>query len=153
LIGTPQSDSPSSAHAASNVVPAIMAIAERDHLDGKTFLAALILGGEVGGRIEAAGVDVETKRGFHNPAVQGPFSAAAAVGKLLGSDEDTMVNAHSSPVARNQSLVILFIYYTKLDLLYEACAPFPKRLRPAFCPSYQRDTRNPREVDTQQGSF
>ena len=93
LIGTPQSDSPSHAHAASNVVPAIMAIAERDHLDGKAFLAALILGGEVGGRIEATGVGVETKRGFHNPAVQGPFSAAAAVGKLLGLDEDTMVNA------------------------------------------------------------
>ncbi|HTF43744.1 MAG TPA: MmgE/PrpD family protein [Terriglobales bacterium] len=93
LIGTPQSDSPSHAHAASNVVPAIMAIAERDRLDGKAFLAALILGGEVGGRIEATGVGVETTRGFHNPAVQGPFSAAAAVGKLLGLDEDTMVNA------------------------------------------------------------
>jgi 2-methylcitrate dehydratase PrpD len=93
LIGIPQSDSPSNAHAASNVVPAIMAIAERDHLDGKAFLAALILGGEVGGRIEAASVDVESARGFHNPAVQGPFSAAAAVGKLLGFDEDTMVHA------------------------------------------------------------
>ena len=93
LIGTPQSDSPSHAHAAANVVPAIMSIAERDHLDGKAFLTALILGAEVGGRIESAGVDVETKRGFHNPAVQGPFSAAAAVGKLLGSNEDTMVNA------------------------------------------------------------
>jgi 2-methylcitrate dehydratase PrpD len=93
LIGTPQSDSPSNAHAASNVVPAIMAISERDHLDGKAFLAALILGGEVGGRIENASVGVETKRGFHNPAVQGPFSAATAVGKLLGLDEETMVNA------------------------------------------------------------
>jgi 2-methylcitrate dehydratase PrpD len=93
LIGTPQSDSPSNAHAAANVVPAIMAIAERDHLDGKAFLAALILGGEIGGRLETASVEVETTRGFHNPAVQGPFSAAAAVGKLLGFDEDTMVNA------------------------------------------------------------
>jgi 2-methylcitrate dehydratase PrpD len=93
LIGTPQSDSPSNAHAASNVVPAIMAISERDHLDGKAFLTALILGGEVGGRIENASVGVETKRGFHNPAVQGPFSAATAVGKLLGLDEATMVNA------------------------------------------------------------
>jgi 2-methylcitrate dehydratase MmgE/PrpD-like protein len=70
MIGTPQSDSPSNAHAASNVVPAIMAIAERDDLDDKAFLAALILGGEVGGRIERASMDVETKRGFHNPAVQ-----------------------------------------------------------------------------------
>jgi 2-methylcitrate dehydratase PrpD len=93
MIGTPQSDSPSHAHAASNVVPAIMAVAERDHLDGKAFLAALILGGEVGGRIERASVDVETKRGFHNPGVQGPFSAAAAVGRLLRLDEDAIVNA------------------------------------------------------------
>jgi 2-methylcitrate dehydratase PrpD len=93
MIGTPQSDSPSNAHAAANVVPAIMAVAERDHLDGKSFLAALILGGEVGGRLETASVDVETARGFHNPAVQGPFSAAAAVGKLLGFDEETMVHA------------------------------------------------------------
>jgi len=93
MIGTPQSDSPSNAHAASNVVPAIMAIAERDHLDGQAFLAALIVGGEVGGRIESASVDVETKRGFHNPGVQGPFSATAAVGKLLRLDEDAIVSA------------------------------------------------------------
>jgi len=93
MIGTPQSDSPSNAHAASNVVPAIMAIAEREHLDGKAFLGALIVGGEVGGRIESAGVGVETTRGFHNPGVQGPFSAAAAVGKLLRLDEDALVNA------------------------------------------------------------
>ena len=93
MIGTPQSDSPSNAHAAANIVPAILAIAERDHLDGRAFLASLILGGEVGGRIERASVDVETIRGFHNPAVQGPFSAAAAVGRLLGCDEDAMVNA------------------------------------------------------------
>src|SRR5262249_19061993 len=57
MIGTPQSDSPSNAHAAANVVPALMAIAERDHLDGKAFLTALILGGEVGGRIERASID------------------------------------------------------------------------------------------------
>jgi 2-methylcitrate dehydratase PrpD len=103
LIGTPQSDSPSNVHAASNVVPAITAISERDHLDGKAFLAALILG-EVGGRIENASVGVETKRGFHNPAVQGPFSAATAVGKLLGLDEETTVNALGIAGSRSAGL-------------------------------------------------
>ena len=107
MIGTPQSDSPSNAHAASNVVPAIMAIAERDHLDGRAFLASLILGGEVGGRIETASVDVETVRGFHNPAVQGPFSAAAAVGRLLGLDEDAMVNALGIAASSSAGLRIL----------------------------------------------
>ncbi len=93
MIGTPQSDSSSSIHASSNTVPAIMAIAERHHLDGKAFLAALILGGEVGGRISAASIGVERDRGFHNPGVQGVFSAAAAVGRLLNFDENTMVHA------------------------------------------------------------
>lgn len=92
-IGTPQADSPTNSHAASNVVPAIFAITEQHHLSGKAFLAALILGGEVGGRIQSASVGVERERGFHNPGVQGPFSVAAAVGKLLGFDENTMVHA------------------------------------------------------------
>jgi 2-methylcitrate dehydratase PrpD len=114
LIGTPQSDSPSHAHAAANVVPAIIAIAQRDQLDGKAFLTALILGGEVGGRIEAAGVDVEAKRGFHNPAVQGPFSAAAAVGKLLGLNEDTMVNAFG--IAGSSSAGLLEFAFEGADM-------------------------------------
>lgn len=92
-IGTPQADSPSNSHAASNVVPAILAVTEKHHLSGKAFLAALILGGEVGGRIQSSSVGVERERGFHNPGVQGPFSVAAAVGKLLNFDEATMVNA------------------------------------------------------------
>ena len=93
MIGTPQSDSSSGAHAASNVVPAILAVAESKHLGGREFMAALALGAEVSGRIGQTSVGVERERGFHNPGVQGVFGSAAAVGKLLGFDEETMVHA------------------------------------------------------------
>jgi 2-methylcitrate dehydratase PrpD len=38
-------------------------------------------------------VGLETVRGFHNPGTQGPFGAAAAVGKLYGLDEDRLTDA------------------------------------------------------------
>ena len=36
---------------------------------------------------------MENTRGFHNPGVQGPFGAAAAVGKLYGFDAATLASA------------------------------------------------------------
>jgi len=38
-------------------------------------------------------VGLETVRGFHNPGTQGPFGAAAAVGKLYGLDEERLTSA------------------------------------------------------------
>ncbi len=80
-----------SGHAGGLVLPAALAIAERDHRDGKAFLTALMLGYEVVHRTMAAQtMAVETERGFHNPGVLGPFASATAVGKLLGLDETRM---------------------------------------------------------------
>lgn len=81
-------------HPAGTVFPAALAIAERDHLSGKQFLTALAVGYEVVCRIgDAQTGAVEVERGFHNPAANGPFSAAAAVGKLLELDAETIANA------------------------------------------------------------
>ena len=44
-------------------------------------------------RIARTAVGLETVRGFHNPGTQGPFGAAAAVGKLYGFDEDRLTDA------------------------------------------------------------
>src|SRR5204863_8570019 len=77
------------AHPSATVFPAALALAERDHRDGQAYLAALVLGYEVVCRIgEAQTRAVEAERGFHNPGVNGAFGAAAAVGKLLGLDEE-----------------------------------------------------------------
>src|SRR5438093_5943497 len=55
------------AHPSATVFPAALAIAERDHLPGRAFIAALLLGYEVVGRIgEAQTRAVEAERGFHN---------------------------------------------------------------------------------------
>ena len=82
------------AHPGGTVFPAALAVAERDRLDGRTFLTALALGYEVNCRIAQAQTNaVESERGFHNPSVNGVFGAAAAVSKLLGLDESATLNA------------------------------------------------------------
>ena len=81
-------------HITPEVVPPALAIAERDNLSGRDLLVALAAGYEVMTRI---GVSLDfpefRRRGWHGPGVIGPFGAAAAVGRLLSFDEDTMAKA------------------------------------------------------------
>lgn len=93
LIGAFECEPLTGAHASGTVLPAALAMAEREHLDGRAFLTAIAVGYEISGRIQRTAVGLESERGFHNPGTQGPFGAAAAIGKLLGFDEKTMVNA------------------------------------------------------------
>jgi 2-methylcitrate dehydratase PrpD len=93
MIGSFEIEALTGSHAAGTVFPAVMAVCEREHLDGKTFVTALVLGSEVSARIHRTAVGLETERGFHNPGTQGPLAAAVAVGKLYGFDEATLVNA------------------------------------------------------------
>ena len=83
-----------SAHPGGTVFPAALSIAERERLDGKSFIIALALGYEVNCRIgEAQTNAVETERGFHNPSVNGVFGAAVAAGKMLRLDEPILSSA------------------------------------------------------------
>jgi 2-methylcitrate dehydratase PrpD len=93
LIGAFECEPLTGSHAAGTVFPATLAISQRDRRNGKDFLAAMALGFEVSGRLQRAAVGLESTRGFHNPGVQGPFGAAAAVGKLLGFDAATLTSA------------------------------------------------------------
>jgi 2-methylcitrate dehydratase PrpD len=96
MIGAFEADhaDPVGVHPGGNAFPALIAMAERLHSSGKSFLTAMILGYEVIVRIgEAATRSVEDSRGFHTPSTNGPFGAAAAVGKLLGLDETGLANA------------------------------------------------------------
>jgi len=82
------------AHPAGTVFPAAFAIADAGHKSGKEFVLAMAAGYEVVCRIGAAQTNlVEIDRGFHNPAVNGPFGAAAAAAKLLHFNEQTLLNA------------------------------------------------------------
>src|SRR5262249_31996966 len=75
-------------------VPPALAIAERDGLSGNELLVALGAGCEVTTRV-GVGIDfpVFRAKGWHGPGVFGPFGAAAAVGRLLRFDAETMARA------------------------------------------------------------
>ncbi|HSE00224.1 MAG TPA: MmgE/PrpD family protein [Burkholderiales bacterium] len=81
-------------HITPEVMPPALAIAERDALSGRELLVALAAGSETMTRIGTA-MDwpAARARGWHGPGVLGPFGAAAAVGRLLGFDEETMARA------------------------------------------------------------
>jgi 2-methylcitrate dehydratase PrpD len=82
------------AHPASTVLPAVLAAAEATRASGSEFLCAMALGYEVACRVGKAQTRAtEDVRGFHNPGLNGPFGAAAGVGKLLELDAATMVSA------------------------------------------------------------
>ena len=81
-------------HITPEVMPPAMAIAERDGLSGRDLLVALTAGCEITVRV-GLGLDFPAfrKRGWHGPGILGPFGSAAAVGRLLKFDEDTMARA------------------------------------------------------------
>ena len=81
-------------HVTPEVMPPALAIAERDGASGRDLLVALTAGMEVMTRI-GIGTDYPEfrKRGWHGPGTLGPFGAAAAVGRLLGFDSETMAKA------------------------------------------------------------
>ena len=85
---------PTLTHVTPEVVPAALAIAERDGRSGRDFLVALASGFEVTTRVGIGGdYPAMRARGWHGPGIFGPFGAAAAVGRLRGFDADTMAKA------------------------------------------------------------
>jgi aconitate decarboxylase len=84
------------------VVPAALAMAERENSTGKELLAAVVAGYEVMNRVgKAVGTESHVMRGFLPTGTNGPFGAAAAAGKLLHLTGDRMTDALG--IAGNQS--------------------------------------------------
>jgi len=81
-------------HITPEVIPPALLLAERDGLSGRDLLVAIAAGSEVMTRI---GISLDPPafraKGWHGPGVLGPFGAAAAVGRLLRFDGDTMAKA------------------------------------------------------------
>lgn len=93
MIGAFECEPLTGSHASGTVLPAALAICQRDRRGGREFLLALAVGYEISGRLQRAAVGLENTRGFHNPGVQGPFGAAAAVSKLLGFEAPRVASA------------------------------------------------------------
>jgi 2-methylcitrate dehydratase PrpD len=82
----------STLHPAAPVIPAALAVAEREHRDGRAFLLAVVLGYEAALRIGEA-VNPSHYRFWHPTGTAGTFGAAAAAGSLLGLDAARMTDA------------------------------------------------------------
>ena len=86
------------AHPACVVVPPALAAAElRQPVSGKELILAIVLGYEVMLRIGRAMYPSSHNRGFSPTTIHGPMGAAAAVGKILNSDEETLAHSIPSP--------------------------------------------------------
>ncbi len=85
----------STVHAAAPVIPAALAVAEREHASGHAFLLAVALGYEAALRIGEA-VNPSHYRFWHPTGTAATFGAAAAAGSLLQLDPVQMLHALGS---------------------------------------------------------
>ncbi|PYR67634.1 MAG: MmgE/PrpD family protein [Acidobacteria bacterium] len=85
----------STVHAAAPIIPAALAVAEREHADGRAFLAAVAIGYEAAFRIGEA-VNPSHYYFFHPTGTVATFGAAAAAGSLMRLGPDQMVHALGS---------------------------------------------------------
>lgn len=75
------------------VIPAVLALGEKERIKGKDLIPAIVAGYEVFGRVGAGGNPSHFNRGFHTTGTCGTFAAAAAAGRLLKLNESKMVSA------------------------------------------------------------
>jgi len=85
----------STVHAAAPIIPAALAVAEREHAGGRAFLTAVVAGYEAAFRIGEA-VNPSHYYFFHPTGTVATFGAAVAAGSLVGLNADQMVDALGS---------------------------------------------------------
>ncbi|MXQ14351.1 MmgE/PrpD family protein [Microvirga makkahensis] len=95
-------------HPAGPVASAALAVAEMQPVSGADLLAAMIVGVEVECRIGNAVYPDHYDRGWHITGTAGVFGAAAAVGRLLGLDEQRMTWALGIAATQSSGLREMF---------------------------------------------
>jgi 2-methylcitrate dehydratase PrpD len=80
-------------HSGAVVIPAVLAICERERLSGESALTAIAAGAELLCRMSLVAPKAVHKAGFHPTAVFGAMAAAAAVAKALGLGRAQTVSA------------------------------------------------------------
>lgn len=80
-------------HCGGVVLPAALALGERENVNGKAFLTAVIVGYELVSRVGGAFLGTQYYEGFHPTGVCGVFGAAGAASKLLSLNKKETVHA------------------------------------------------------------
>ena len=78
------------AHPTAPVLPAVLALSERDDRSGAELLEAYLVGVEVETKVAEAISPRHYDDGFHSTATAGAIGSGAAAGKLLGFDEEAI---------------------------------------------------------------
>ncbi len=95
-------------HPAGPVAAALFALAEDRKISGAEFVHAFILGTEVECRLGNAIFPSHYEMGWHITGTCGVFGAAAAVGKILGLNEQQMLWALGTAATQSSGLKIMF---------------------------------------------
>ncbi len=83
-------------HLSSCLIPATIAVAERQQATGKNVILATVIGSDIIARIAwALGSNNVYDRGFHPTSLCASFGCAAAAGKLLGLGQEALAEALS----------------------------------------------------------
>ena len=97
-------DSVCRAHFGSIIIPAALALGEKEGIGGKEFIRAVVAGYEVASRIAAA-APLAMSRGFHPGPVFGTFGVAAAAATILGLDEKKGMDALGIAASHSSGLM------------------------------------------------
>jgi 2-methylcitrate dehydratase PrpD len=95
-------------HCTAPVLPAVLALAEREGASGAEVLNAFLTGYETTCRIARLVAPGHYNRGFHATATVGTFGAAAACARLFGLDDAAMARAIGIAATRAAGLKAMF---------------------------------------------
>jgi 2-methylcitrate dehydratase PrpD len=95
-------------HPTVTVVPAVLALAERDNRDGRDFITAFVAGVEIGSRVGEYVTEAHYTRGHHATGTLGTFSAAAAAARMLSLDAETCATALGIAATQAAALKSMF---------------------------------------------
>jgi len=84
---------PSWAHPGSCINPAAQAVAEAEGATGKELITGILAGYEISCRVDSSMYPGLRNRGFHATGVVGTIGATVTAGKIMGLNEEQMVNA------------------------------------------------------------
>jgi 2-methylcitrate dehydratase len=92
----------------SDSIPAILAVSEREKVNGRDFLTSLVISYELGARFSeaAGGVHTLDKKGWTSD-IRGGLNMPPALGKLMGLNEEQIANAIGACACRSLPLGIL----------------------------------------------
>jgi len=103
-------------HQCSAVIPAALAVGEKRKISGKELITSVIVGYEVSARVAATTHPEQILKGFIPVGTVGPYGAAAAVGKILGFDQNLMANA--------LGIAGFLAPITRIESFFNTCKPF-----------------------------